>query len=189
MRSTEHPTGSSTPRSRSAGPAPHLHGHTLGYADRLVPGGFPDAIARDSPRRRTRFLDAHVRDLITREVSQLSEIERTGEMATLRRLLAARSGQLSVTASSGNSAGLPNRAHLVRRAGGPVPLPNARTAPPRRAAGARLPARCCAPHRHRDLRFRRPDASHAGQRTPVIGADVIVRTKAQNRAPHLLPTR
>lgn len=79
------------------------------YADRLVRGGFPEALARTQPRRRTRFFDAYVNDLISRDVSQLSEIERTSEMKVLIRLLAARSGQLlSVT-------GLSNDARLAAR--------------------------------------------------------------------------
>lgn len=80
-----------------------------GYAERLVRGGFPEAVARTAPRRRTRFLDSYLRDLVTREVLELSEIERTGEMRTLIQLLAARSGQLLVPTSLGNAAGLPAR--------------------------------------------------------------------------------
>lgn len=79
------------------------------YADRLVRGGFPDAVARTSARRRGRFLDSYVRDLVAREVSELSEIERTAEMGMLIRLLAARSGQLLVASALGSAARLPNR--------------------------------------------------------------------------------
>lgn len=42
------------------------------YAERLVRGGFPEAVARVVPRRRERFLDAYVRDLVAREVAELS---------------------------------------------------------------------------------------------------------------------
>jgi uncharacterized protein len=66
------------------------------YAERLVRGGFPEAAARPSARRRERFFDSYVGDLIARDVTQLSEIERTAEMRALLRLLAARSGQLLV---------------------------------------------------------------------------------------------
>lgn len=79
------------------------------YADRLTRGGFPEAVARPEGRRRTRFLDAYVRDLVAREVAELSEIERTTEMRTLVRLLAARSGQLLVTSALAADARLPNR--------------------------------------------------------------------------------
>ena len=66
------------------------------YAERIVRGGFPEAVARPTARRRERFFDSYVGDLIARDVAQLSEIERTAEMRALLRLLAARSGQLLV---------------------------------------------------------------------------------------------
>ncbi|WP_326636818.1 ATP-binding protein [Streptosporangium sp. NBC_01755] len=88
----------------------NLH-HTSGvsraeYAERLVRGGFPEAVSRPNIRRRERFLDSYVADLIARDVSQLAEIERTSEMRALIRLLAARSGQLLVPGSLSNGIGL-----------------------------------------------------------------------------------
>jgi predicted AAA+ superfamily ATPase len=77
------------------------------YAERIVRGGFPEALARTNPRRRERFFDAYVADLVARDVSQLSEIERTAEMRALIRLLAARSGQLLVVNKVGGDARLP----------------------------------------------------------------------------------
>jgi predicted AAA+ superfamily ATPase len=76
------------------------------YADRIVRGGFPEAIARSNPRRRERFHDSYVADLVARDVMQLSDIERTAQMRALIRLLAARSGQLLVASSVGNEAGV-----------------------------------------------------------------------------------
>jgi uncharacterized protein len=64
------------------------------YADRIVRGGFPEAVARTDVRRRGRFLDSYVQNLIDREVRQLAEIERVPQLTMLTRLLAARSGQL-----------------------------------------------------------------------------------------------
>ncbi|GII81950.1 hypothetical protein Sru01_69320 [Sphaerisporangium rufum] len=69
------------------------------YAERVTRGGFPEAVARTDVRRRERFLDSYVADLIARDVSRLSEIERTAEMRALVRLVAARSGQLLVANS------------------------------------------------------------------------------------------
>lgn len=66
------------------------------YVARIVRGGFPEAVARTNPRRRERFFDAYVGDLVARDVSQLSEIERAPELRKLLRILAARSGQLLV---------------------------------------------------------------------------------------------
>lgn len=90
---------------------PEIH-HTsretrAGYIDRIVRGGFPEAVAR-TPRRRERFFDSYVGDLINRDVIQLSEIERGPEMRALTRLVAARSGQLLVPGSLGNELGLPH---------------------------------------------------------------------------------
>lgn len=76
------------------------------YIDRLTRGGFPEAVARPA-RRRARFLDSYVSDLINRDVIQLSEIERGPEMRALTRLVAARSGQLLVPGTLGNELGLP----------------------------------------------------------------------------------
>jgi predicted AAA+ superfamily ATPase len=77
-----------------------------GYIDRIVRGGFPEALARTAVRRRARFFDAYVSDLINRDVIQLSEIERGPEMRALIRLLASRSGQLLVPGALGNDLGL-----------------------------------------------------------------------------------
>jgi predicted AAA+ superfamily ATPase len=77
------------------------------YAERVVRGGFPEAVARVNPRRRERFFDSYLADLVARDVSQLSEIERTAEMRALIRLLAARSGQLLVANAVGSDARLP----------------------------------------------------------------------------------
>jgi len=77
------------------------------YAERVVRGGFPEALARTNPRRRERFFDSYLADLVARDVSQVSDIERTAEMRALIRLLAARSGQLLVATAVGSEAGLP----------------------------------------------------------------------------------
>jgi predicted AAA+ superfamily ATPase len=76
------------------------------YADRIVRGGFPEAVARTNPRRRQRFHDSYVADLVARDVAQLSEIERAAQMRALIRLLAARSGQILVAATVGSEAGI-----------------------------------------------------------------------------------
>lgn len=82
------------------------------YIERVTRGGFPEAIAR-SARRRERFFDSYVSDLINRDVIQLSEIGRGREMHALVRLLAARSGQLVVPAALGNELGV-SRQTVVR---------------------------------------------------------------------------
>ncbi|WP_454860360.1 ATP-binding protein [Promicromonospora soli] len=71
------------------------------YIERLVRGGFPEAIAR-TERRRERFLDSYVADMINRDVMQLSEIAHGHEMRTLVQLLAGRSGQILVPSAIAN---------------------------------------------------------------------------------------
>lgn len=72
------------------------------YIERVVRGGFPEAVGRPD-KRRARFFDSYVADLINRDVIQLSEIERGPEMHALTRLVAARSGQLLVPGTLGNA--------------------------------------------------------------------------------------
>lgn len=76
------------------------------YADRIVRGGFPEAVARTNARRRQRFHDSYVADLVARDVAQLSDIERTAQMRALIRLLAAQSAQLLVTTRVGSEVGV-----------------------------------------------------------------------------------
>ncbi|MBB5075147.1 ATP-binding protein [Nonomuraea endophytica] len=91
------------------GPALRHHSQVsrADYAERLVRGGYPEAVTRTNPRRRQRFFDSYIGDLINRDVMQLSEIERTAELRALIRLLAARSGQLLVIQSLSRDLGLP----------------------------------------------------------------------------------
>lgn len=76
------------------------------YVDRLVRGGFPEAVAREG-RRRERFFDSYVDTLIERDVMELAEIQRLPQMRALVRLLAARSGQVLVPAHLGDELSLP----------------------------------------------------------------------------------
>ncbi|HEU0190492.1 MAG TPA: ATP-binding protein [Mycobacterium sp.] len=76
------------------------------YIERLVRGGFPEAVARTG-KRRARFFKSYVADLINRDVAQLSEIERSSDMHALTKLVAARSGQLLVPGTVGGALGLP----------------------------------------------------------------------------------
>lgn len=66
--------------------------------ERVVRGGFPEAVARTDPRRRARFFDAYVEDLIDRDVMQLTEITRRDDLRRVLQLLASRVAQpLNVT--------------------------------------------------------------------------------------------
>jgi len=76
------------------------------YAARIVRGGLPEAVGRSDPQRRARFLDAYVQALLDRDVQQLSEIHRKGEMRRLVRLLAARVATIIAPGSLESDLGL-----------------------------------------------------------------------------------
>jgi predicted AAA+ superfamily ATPase len=77
------------------------------YIERALRGGFPEAVRRERPQRRTRFFESYVADLIKRDVSQLSDIERPADLRRLIEALAAMmSGQL-VPGRLANDLGLP----------------------------------------------------------------------------------
>jgi predicted AAA+ superfamily ATPase len=59
------------------------------YLDRAGRGGYPEAIRRESPRRRERFFENYLADLISRDVKQVADIERATDMRRLLSLLAA----------------------------------------------------------------------------------------------------
>ena len=65
-----------------------------GYVSRIIRGGFPEAVARESNRRR-RFHLSYVSDLVNRDVMQISSVERGQQMRALIDVLAARSGQIA----------------------------------------------------------------------------------------------
>jgi predicted AAA+ superfamily ATPase len=76
------------------------------YLDRLVRGGYPEAIHRTS-RRRGAFFDSYLTNLIERDVKELAAIERRGDLRRLLALLAGRSGTLLVSATLATESGIP----------------------------------------------------------------------------------
>jgi predicted AAA+ superfamily ATPase len=82
------------------------------YLERVAIGGFPEAVRR-VPRRRTAFFDAYLTTLIERDVLELSNIERRGDLLKLLALLAGRAGGLLVPAALAGESGIP-RTTLVR---------------------------------------------------------------------------
>ena len=76
------------------------------YLDRVVRGGYPEAIRR-SPRRRAAFFDSYLTSLIERDVKELAAIERRGDLRRLLALLAGRSGGLLVPATLATASGIP----------------------------------------------------------------------------------
>ncbi len=67
------------------------------YLARASRGGYPEAVRRESPRRRERFFESYLADLIARDVKQVADISRVSDMRRLLSLLAAQtSGLLNV---------------------------------------------------------------------------------------------
>src|SRR5580704_6968023 len=79
------------------------------YVARALRGGYPEAVRRDPGRRRARFFDSYVTDLVTRDVQQISDIERPAEMRRLLSVVAARMGTLAVAQSMANDIALPRQ--------------------------------------------------------------------------------
>lgn len=77
------------------------------YVARALRGGYPEAVRRDPGRRRVRFFDSYITDLISRDVRQLSDIERPAQMRRLLSVVAARMGTLAVVQSIAADIGLP----------------------------------------------------------------------------------
>jgi hypothetical protein len=64
------------------------------YIARAVRGGYPEAVRRTTPRRRERFFEAYVADIMVRDVKQVADIERASDMRRLISLLAAQTAGL-----------------------------------------------------------------------------------------------
>lgn len=101
--------------------AAFTHGSTLEYSsslrkrdylERVVVGGFPEAVRR-SPRRRPSFFDAYLTTLVERDVLELANIERQGDLFRLLRILATRAGSLLTPSSLTSPTGIP-RTTLTR---------------------------------------------------------------------------
>jgi len=75
------------------------------YIHRIVRGGFPEAVAR-AGRRRERFIESYVADLVNRDIRQLAAIERGPHLRTLIDLLSARVGQTFTNAGLARALGL-----------------------------------------------------------------------------------
>ena len=74
---------------------------------RLLAGGFPDAVARSSPSRRTAWFDSYVQSILQRDVRDLAHIEQLTEIPNLLQLLATRSATLLNFAELSRSCALP----------------------------------------------------------------------------------
>jgi uncharacterized protein len=82
------------------------------YLDRVIRGGYPEAVRRGT-RRRAAFFDSYLATLIERDITQLAVIERRGQLHRLLAALAGRAGGLLVPASVASQLEVP-RTTLVR---------------------------------------------------------------------------
>jgi uncharacterized protein len=74
--------------------------------ERVVAGGYPEAIARKSPARRQKWFLDYIRAVIERDVRDISHIEYIRQMPKLLRVLAAHSAQLVNYSSVGAPLGI-----------------------------------------------------------------------------------
>jgi uncharacterized protein len=83
--------------------------HRRDYLERATAGGYPEALARTTRRRRDQWLDNYVNSIVRREADDVSNLQRVGELPLILRVLAARnSGELNV-ADVARDTGIPAR--------------------------------------------------------------------------------
>lgn len=78
------------------------------YLERALRGGYPEAVRRIDPGRRGRFFESYISDVINRDVRQLTEIERAGDMRRLVNLIAASTSTLANPSSMANRLQVPS---------------------------------------------------------------------------------
>ena len=76
------------------------------YAERIVRGGFPEAVRRTDARRRAQFFGAYLNNLLERDIRQLSDVGRLGDLRRLAGAVAARSAGLLVAQALARDVGL-----------------------------------------------------------------------------------
>ena len=81
--------------------------HRAEYLDRALRGGYPEAVRRTAIRRRARFFESYLSDLIARDLQQVADIERPNELRRLLSTLAATTAGLSVPQRLSSDVGLP----------------------------------------------------------------------------------
>ena len=81
-------------------------GPTDDLVERVVSGGFPEALSRTIPARRRRWLRAYARALAERDVSEIAAVDKSVEMSRLIEHAAAASGQLLNMSALGSRLGI-----------------------------------------------------------------------------------
>ena len=87
-------------------PSLAVTGPTDDLIERVISGGFPEALSRTVPVRRRRWLRAYARALAERDVSEIAAVDKSVEMSRLIDHAAAASGQLLNMSALGSRLGL-----------------------------------------------------------------------------------
>ncbi|MGW4841146.1 ATP-binding protein [Nocardia brasiliensis] len=70
-------------------------------------GGYPEAVRRTVPRRRAQFFKSYLDDIMSRDIHQVADIQRSSDMRRLIAMLAAQSGGLLNYARLSSDLGIP----------------------------------------------------------------------------------
>ena len=73
----------------------------------IAAGGYPEVLARSSPRRRAAWFDSYITTLMERDVRDMANIQDVGGLLRLLRLFGVRSGTLHNQAELSRSVGVP----------------------------------------------------------------------------------
>ena len=87
-------------------PSLALTGHPVDWIERVISGGFPEALSRTVPARWRNWLRAYARALTERDVSELAAIEKVNAMRRLIDHAAVSAGQLLNLSSLGSRLGI-----------------------------------------------------------------------------------
>ena len=77
------------------------------YCLRALRGGFPEAVRRTEQRRRNRFFDSYVADLINRDIRQISDVDRPSDLRRILNTLAGSMAGILVTQRISNDLAIP----------------------------------------------------------------------------------
>ena len=75
----------------------------------VLTGGFPEAIGRESERRRQAWMRAYLTSVLTRDLRDIAEVEKLAELPNFVRLLAEHSGQLVNYSRFGSGIGVSHK--------------------------------------------------------------------------------
>lgn len=79
------------------------------YLERACRGGYPEAVARASSRRRADWYETYLSRIVNRDAADISGLQRLSDLPRLLRLIAARSGSTMVWSALATESGIPRR--------------------------------------------------------------------------------